>query len=190
MPAAVILALAGCTRPDPAPGRDLNFAAYGILPLKVAHIDIIAEYAPLGGPPYVESAFAVPPDQAIRRWVADRLRAAGGDVDLTIDIKQADVTEEMLPVAGGIGGALTDQQNRQWTAHLGAVFSLRSLVTGQVVATSSFRIKHLRTTPQSADASDIREAQAELIREAMDDFNTMAVKALREDMPRILLPPQ
>jgi len=58
-----------------------------------------------------------------------------------------------------------------------------------VVATSGFRVKHLRTTPESADASDIREAQAELIRKAMDDFNTMATQTLQQDMPRILAPP-
>ncbi len=182
----LIVMLAGCTRPDPQPGVDLNFAAYGILPLKVAHIDVVEDYVPLATPPYIQNSFAVPPDQAIRRWVADRLRADGGEDDLMIDITEADVTEEALPLEGGIVGALTDQQNRQWTAHLSATFSLRSLITGHIVATASFNIKHLRTTSQSASESDIREAQAELIREAMDDFNKMATQTLQQDMPQVL----
>jgi hypothetical protein len=187
---AAFLAVAGCTAtPEPQPGLDLNFAQYGPLPLRVAHIDVIETYQPMSAPPHVELQFTVPPDQAIRRWVADRLRAEGGSVNLTIDITNADVLEEMLPVAGGIGGALTDQQNRQWTAHLAVNINLRSIDTGQLISTTGFRIEHLITTPQSANDKDLREAQARLIREAMEDFNRGMEMTLRQDMAQILMPP-
>ncbi len=183
------LLLVGCAspRPDPQPGAALNYAQYGSLPLRVAHIDVVEEYVPVAGPPHVETQFTVPPDQAIRRWVADRLRAAGGEFNLTIDIVQADVIEQVLPVQGGISGALTDQQNRQWTAHLAVNFNLRSIATGQLVSTTGFHIEHLITTLQSAKPIDIRENQARLIREAMDDFNRGATMTLRQDMPQIML---
>ena len=189
MALAVSLAVAGCTSsPEPQPGLDLNFAQYGPLPLRVAHIDVIETYQPMSAPPHVELQFTVPPDQAIRRWVADRLRAEGGSANLTIEITNADVLEEMLPVAGGIGGALTDQQNRQWTAHLAVNINLRSIDTGQLVSTTGFRIEHLITTPQSASDKDLREAQARLIREAMEDFNRGMEMTLKQDMPQILMP--
>src|SRR5579884_3153969 len=83
----VSLALAGCSSGPPAqPGLDLNFAQYGPLPLRVAHIDVVETYQPMSAPPHVELQFTVPPDQAIRRWVADRLRGEGGSTNLTIDI--------------------------------------------------------------------------------------------------------
>ncbi|HLG88253.1 MAG TPA: hypothetical protein VKZ79_13775, partial [Alphaproteobacteria bacterium] len=99
------------------------------------------------------------------------------------------VLEEMLPVAGGIGGALTDQQNRQWTAHLAVNINLRSIDTGQLISATGFRIEHLITTPQSANDKDLREAQARLIREAMEDFNRGMEMTLKQDMPQIMMPP-
>lgn len=149
---------------------------------------MVQTYVPTSMPPHVEMQFTVPPDQAIRRWVADRLRAGGGAANLTIDITEADVMAEELPVRGGIGGALTDQQNRQWTAHLAANVNLRAIDSGQLMATTGFHIEHFITTPQSATPSDLRAAQARLIREAMDDFNHAMEITLRQDMPQILMP--
>jgi len=189
---ASLLLIGGCRAPVPdvQPGLDLNFADLGPIPLKVAHIDVVEDYAPTRTPPHVELQFTVPPDQAIRRWIADRLRAAAGDADLTIDITEADIVEDKLPVEGGLRGAVIDQQNRQWTAHLAATLSLRSIATGRLIATTGFHIEHLRTTPQSATTGDVREAQAELIREAMADFDHMATLTLHQDMPQILLQPE
>lgn len=187
--AVLSLAAACAPKPDPQPGLDLNFAQYGPLPLRVAHIDVVETYVPMSAPPHVEMQFTVPPDQAIRRWVADRMRAEGGAVNMTIEITAADVLEEMLPVAGGIGGALTDQQNRQWTAHLAVNINLRSIDTGQLIKTTGFHIQHLITTPQSANSTDLREVQARLIRETMDDFNRAMEMTLKEDMPQILIAP-
>jgi hypothetical protein len=184
------LGAAGCApKAEPQPGLDLNFARLGPLPLRVAHIDVAETYQPMSAPPHVELQFAVPPDQAIRRWVADRMRAEGGTANLAIDITDADILEETLPVAGGLGGALTDQQNRQWTAHLAVNITLRSIDTGQIVSTTGFRIEHLITTPQSATPSDLREAQADLIRKAMGDFNRGMEMTLKQDMPQIVEPP-
>lgn len=183
--------LAACSgpKPDPQPGADLNFAVNGQLPLRVAHIDVIEDYVPVNAPPHVEGTFTVPPDQAIRRWVADRLRATGGEFDLTINITNADVIETPLPTEGGLVGAFTNEQNRQWTAHLSANFNLRSAVTGRLVSTTGFHIEHLITTLERQKPIEIRENQARLIREAMNDFDRAATMTLKQDMPQIASAP-
>ena len=156
----------------------------------MAHINIVEEYVPVNAPPYIETTFPVPPNQAIRRWVADRLRPTGGDVDLTIVITQADVTAEQIPVKGGLEGLFRDDQNRKWTAHLAANLILKSIATGQTVTTTGFHIEHLLTTAESATAKDQRKAQAQLMQKAMDDFNHMATLTFRQDMPQILAAPE
>ena len=77
--ALLFLAVACSPKPDPQPGLDLNFASYGPLPLRVAHIDVVETYVPLSAPPHVEMQFTVPPDQAIRRWVSDQGLTPGID---------------------------------------------------------------------------------------------------------------
>ena len=99
----VLLLVSGCSngpgRPQPLP--TLSFAQYGPIRLDVASVEVIDVYRSPQGGDNVEHLFPTPPQAAVRRWVADRIKPVGRDGIVRVTIMDAKVTEQSLNPSGG-----------------------------------------------------------------------------------------
>jgi hypothetical protein len=96
---AVGLALAGCTN-NPPPSSALppvSFADQPPFVLNVARIEIVSKYNAPSTPPHIELTMPVTPENAIRRWVQDRIQPRGTQGTLRVVINDATATEANLP---------------------------------------------------------------------------------------------
>jgi len=105
------LALAACQAPVPAPPiTPIGFAQYAPIAFDVGQVLVENRYAAPMGPPHVEHLAPTPPEQALRRWVADRLRAAGRDGLLRVVVRDARIVEVPLQTTQGLQGRFRTEQ--------------------------------------------------------------------------------
>jgi hypothetical protein len=115
----VTLALAACQAPAPAPTLPpITFGQYGPLTFDVARIVVETPYASPMSPPHVEHLAPTTPEQALRRWVEDRLRAGGRDGTLRVVLKDGRITETKLPVAEGFQGRFRNEQAARYDGRM------------------------------------------------------------------------
>lgn len=113
--AAFALALAACETPVAVQKfPDLTYAHLPPFNLDVAKIEVVAHYRPPMKAPNVDHLVPQPPIKALRRWAADRLKAAGrtGTAQFVIDV--ASVVEAELEKKTGLKAAFTKQQAQRY----------------------------------------------------------------------------
>ena len=99
MVVAVGLSLAACAS-GPPPSSALppvSFADQPPFVLDIARIEIVTNYAAPSSAPHIELTMPVNPENAIRRWVQDRLQPRGTAGTLRVIISDASATETTLP---------------------------------------------------------------------------------------------
>ncbi len=114
----LVLALAGCAGPPPAPQQfpQITFQQFGQIPLRVGSIEVVRAYQPPMAPPNVEHLFPVSPLEMAARWPLERLKAVGGPDRARYTVKRASVIEVQLPQDTGLRAAFTKQQSQRYDA--------------------------------------------------------------------------
>jgi hypothetical protein len=169
--AAAALALAGCQAPAPAPTLPpIGFAQYGPLTFDVARIAVETPYVSPMAPPNVEHLAPTPPEQALRRWVQDRLRAGGSDGLLRVVLKDARITETPLPVAQGLQGRFRNEQASRYDGRMQVELvgeGAGRRVQGYVEAV----VERSTTVPENASPYQRDRALHELVQEMTRELN-------------------
>lgn len=165
------LALAAC-QPTPLPAQEeISFKHYSPIDLDVATVDIVDEYrAPLAKP-NVEHLFSTPPAEAIRIWIADRIRPVGGERRLEVIIRDASVIEVPLPRTEGIKGAFTKDQSERYDAKLEVemrIYGARSALSEASIHVTATRG---RTIAENASVAKREQLFDRITRELMDAMN-------------------
>jgi hypothetical protein len=117
LPVLVLIAvvLAACkSEPPPARLPDMTFANLPKILVDVAEIQIVDEFNPPFAPPNVEHKMPVPPAGAARRWAQDRLVAVGKSGRAVVTIRDAHVSETLLPRSTGVTSSFTTQQGARY----------------------------------------------------------------------------
>lgn len=112
----LFLMLAACNPPDVQKPSAIGFAQYQPIRMDVGSIDVVEEYK--SPPASAESGFPTTPAEAMKAWVADRLRATGSQGRLQVIIKDASVKETKLPRTEGVKGVFTHDQEARYDARL------------------------------------------------------------------------
>jgi hypothetical protein len=190
-PLAVLLLslplLAGCAQ---GPGNvPAGGPAYGALPpivLDVAGIEVVDQYRAPRAKPNVEHLVALAPAQAVRGWVAERLRANGSAGSARVMIKDASIQEVELPRTQGIKGMFTRDQAQRYDARI------QVEVMGQSPRNNFNGFASATVTRSVTVAEDISVAGREavlagLVRQLMDDLNARLDPEIRHDLAAIVL---
>ncbi|WP_207480391.1 hypothetical protein [Arenibaculum pallidiluteum] len=171
--AAVVssLALAACQTPTPAPPiAPLSFAQYGPIAFDVGQVTVENRYvAPLGGE-NVEHLAPTPPEQAVRRWVADRIQSVGRDGTLRVVIHDARIVAVPLRVTQGIQGSFRNEQSTRFDGRMevelvGETGGRR--FQGSTIAT----VERSLTIPENASPYVRDRALNDVVSEMMRDLN-------------------
>lgn len=106
------LALSACSSSSPPVHRlpEMSFLYKPPIRLNIARIEVVSEYSAPAVRPNIEFDMPVSPENAVRRWAQDRLKATGKVGILRIVIKKASATENPLQQDLGFSGMFKKEQ--------------------------------------------------------------------------------
>ncbi|WP_448191725.1 hypothetical protein [Azospirillum sp. sgz301742] len=183
--AAAAAALAACQNAPirPAP-RPIDFSSFGPIVLNAAKIDFVDASRPAGGVVHVEQRASTPPLEAMRRWTAERLQAAGRAGTMRVTVRDASIIEVPLPTTGGVKGYFTNEQAQRYEGRL----EVEVTGEGPVANGGSFRgttkavATHTSTVPENVTLADREATISEISRHLAEEINARLDAGIRKDL--------
>ncbi len=172
--------LASCVTSAPSEKfSELSYGHLGELSLNVETLKIASDFKPSMGGDNVEHLFPTPPEKALWKWAADRLRAQGSAAQARFVIIDASVIETRLEVEGGITGAFTKEQAVRYSGALEAVLEIVDAKGGRK-GFASARVSRSKTLEEGATLNEKERLWFELTEALMSDFNREFEKNIRK----------
>lgn len=180
------VALAGCSGPGPYSPSPKPPAAHPVLTFGLSAIDIVDETAGATTDPGLIGSFSVPPQQAIRRWAAERLQVTGGEPGiLRFRITAAGAVRTPLEKTPGVSGWFTRDQEELVTVVFAAHLEARRNDGGLIAAATS-RAEASRSFVEKIKPPDRRAGLDALIATALASFDRELEARVRAEMPDLL----
>jgi hypothetical protein len=181
------LALGGCESDLPVQKLpELTFSHLPAITLNVVQVSVESEFTVPMTRPHIEHMLPTPPEKAMRRWAADRLRAAGSALSARFLVTDASFTEEELPVQKGIRGAFTVGQSARYEARVAATLEIvddRGFRRGYARADA----RRSRTIPENATLNERDRMWFDLVDDVMKDFDRVMERNIRENLGAFVL---
>jgi len=164
--------LAACSNNPPPPLRlpDMTFAQGAPVKFDVARIEIQVDYKAPAAHPHIEYDMPVSPENAVRNWVRDRLKAVGSNGIMRVVIKNASATETPLSTDQGITGMFKKEQAAQVDEALEVSIQMldeRQFVIAEVTGKSS----RSRTEPEGQKLNERDRLLYDLTYDLVKGFN-------------------
>lgn len=184
---AALALLAACSsdsRPEPI---TLDYSQLGKIYINAQDLRIVnrAKSAPQWSP-YVGHLFEPKLTDAINRWAADRLQAAGQMGHATLIIKDANVTEQSLATSSDFESMFTRQQASKYIGRVEVSLETQSPSDG-TVGMATAHATHAVTLPESPTEEEKYEAYGRLLTSLMTELDRNLDRAIRSHMSRFLL---
>lgn len=152
---AGVLALGSCTQETPVDFPPLTFVRYQPIYLNVSSIEFVNEYKSPMKSPYVEHLMPYSPEEAMRIWVKDRIRAVGSNKILQVIIKDGSVVASELHKDSSWEDFFTVDLDRRYDAKLDV--ELRIYGTESALSEASVHVKSDSSMTLSENASAWRQ---------------------------------
>lgn len=167
-----VLVTGACAQVPPAPVMvDITFAHLPAYQLSVGSVEVESQFtAPLSAP-HAEHKVPQSPETVMRRWVEDRVVAAGGDTFARFVILDATVTEHALETDGSLTAVFTNEQALRYEAIAEGSLEIRSQ-TGSYLGNAAARVTRAITIPENATLNEREKAHFDLVDRLMQNFNT------------------
>jgi len=182
-----VLALGGCTTESPlVEFAGITFHHLPSIKLRVFDIQIDNKVPANVLAPHVAHKFPVPPVNALRRWVEDRLRPTGSRGTARFTILQADAIETKLKIDEGIRATFTKEQSESYLVTVSAsleVFDEKGIRRAFVEAKSDRR----QTVPEDISLTGRRRVWFTIIEKLMAEFNAEMEHNIRHYMTEYAL---
>jgi hypothetical protein len=182
------LGLGGCATP-PARNRfpELTYAHFGQFRLAVARIDVVSDYKSPFKPPNIEQDMPVVPEQAMRRWAADRLVATGAAGHYAqFVIQDASVVDIKLPKTPGLRGVFTTDQSDRYDASFAAKLMIRPEPGYFRSGDAAGWAKRSRTIAEDITLNDRDQVRFDLVDATMNDLNGQLDRQIRANLQQFL----
>lgn len=157
---------------------EITFVNSPSIAIDVQQVEITREYVPRGAKPNVEHLFPVTPNDAVTRWVGDRLVPVGRSRLVRVVVKDASVIEVPLEKTGGIKGWFTTDQAERYDATMEVVVEIRSDVGRDAYA--SARVKRSQTIEEGASPAKRREVWYAMTERLMADLDKELERSMRQ----------
>lgn len=157
---------------------EITFVNSPSIAIDVQRVEIAREYVSRGAKPNVEHLFPVTPNDAVTRWVGDRLVPVGRSRLVRVVVKDASVVEVPLEKTGGIKGWFTTDQAERYDATLEVVLEIRSDIGRDAYA--SARIKRSQTIEEGASPAKRREVWYAMTEKLMADLDRELERSMRQ----------
>jgi hypothetical protein len=178
----ILIVTAGCTSDrEPARLPQIAFASDRPLVLNVASVEVVSAFQASNQPPRVEQRFPIPPEAALKRWAADRLRAGGRTGSARFTIIDAAVSGKKLPTTPGLRGAFTREQAERYDGTAAATLEILDDY-GNRLAVVETRAERTRTVSESARRDEIDRIRFTMIETLMAEFDREMEKAIRQHL--------
>ena len=193
MPGALALAaavtlgavLGGCASQVPAKPPAVSFADRATIDLDVAVIDVIDQYHSPMAKPNVEHLTPNPPEQAVRRWAAERLRAVGNSGSAQVIILDASIVESQLAREQGITAYFTTQQGQRYDGRVEVKIVCQSPTTG-LTGYAQAMASRSSTVPEDISLAGREETWDKLVRGMMEDLDNRLGHAVQDGLGPML----
>ena len=186
---ACLIVVTGCSSQMGAPFEPmtLDYTRLGKINLAVTRVNFFNQ-APKASPDdaYVFQFYKPQIADALFRWDSDRLQAGGGQGEAALEIHEASLHRERLPLKTGISSWFTRQQSERWTAQINADVRVDGAV-GNFFGTATATVTRSITLPEDASLSERENAYRGLINNLMNDFNTQMESTIREHLNAVVI---
>lgn len=189
--AAALLAfvVSACATEGP-PSRtfpELRFTHEPPLVLGAQGPEVESLFEPPLADPHVEHLMPLPPEQAIRTWVADRLKTTGvGENTVRVVIRDASVTETPLEMESGVRGFFTNDQEVRYDARAALTVQLLD-PSGAMRAEATADAWRSRTIAERASLAEREQVWFELVEKLMQDLDTQLSAGIRHYFAPVLV---
>ena len=181
----LLFALCACSGVNPPAPRmpQMTFANLQALQLDVARVEIVSKYQPPAQAPHIEYDMPVSPENAIKRWVQDRLQPVGKSGTLRVTILDAQATDNPLKVDTGVKSLFEKQQVSRVDVSVEVL--LQILDERQfAVAEASAKASRSRTMPEGLKLNERDSILYDLVEATMLEFNTNMDPYMRTSFAR------
>lgn len=176
-----IVGLNACATPPPPQFPELTYTHLPAITLDVAKIEVVSALKKSDAALHIESSMPVTPEQALRNWARDRLRASGVSGVAKVIIENASVTETELTRSEGLKGVFTTEQSQRYDADLKVSIRLES-VPRVSEAFAQAEIKRSQTVPEDVSVNVREQALFELTESVMKDFDPAMAASIRKHL--------
>ncbi|HIJ62238.1 MAG TPA: hypothetical protein HPQ04_06045 [Rhodospirillaceae bacterium] len=183
----LLLGLGACAGVNPPSAKlpQMTFANLQALQIDVARVEVVSKYQPPAQAPHIEYDMPVAPENAIKRWVQDRLQPVGRSGVLRVTILDAQATENPLKTDTGVKSVFEKQQVAR--VDVAVEVSLQILDERQFpVAEASAKASRSRTLPEGMKLNERDSLLYDLVEGTMLEFNTNIDPYIRTSFARWL----
>lgn len=187
--AAACAALAACQSAPVRPAaRAVDFSAFGPIVLNAAKIDVVDASRPAGGAVHVAQRATTPPAEAMRRWAAERLQAAGRTGSVRVTVRDASIVEVPLQTTGGVKGYFTNEQSHRYDGRLEVEITGEAPVSGgSFRGTTKAAATASATVAENATLNDRNATISEVSRRLAEEINARLDAGIRKDLTPMVL---
>ena len=183
----LLVSLSACSAVNPPTPRlpEMTFANLQPLQLDVARVEVVSKYQPPTQAPHIEYDMPVAPENAIKRWVQDRLKPIGRTGVLRVTILDAQATENPLKMDTGVKSVFEKQQ----AARVDVAVEVRLEILDErqfPIAEAAAKAARSRTLPEGLKLNERDTILYELVEGTMLEFNTNIDPYIRTSFARWL----
>jgi len=178
---ACLLGLSACATPPPPQFPELTYTHLPTITLGVAKIEVVSTSKKSDAAPHIEISMPVTPEQTVRNWARDRLRASGVSGVAKVIIENASVTETELARSKGLKGVFTTEQSQRYDANLKVSIRLEG-VPRVSEAFAQAEIKRSQTVPEDVSVNVREQALFDLTENVMKDFDPAMAASIRKHL--------
>ncbi len=167
------LLLAACSSVNPPMQRfpDISFANLPPFQLDLGRVEVVSQYQPPAQAPHIETDMPVSPENALKRWVQDRLKPVGRGGVLRVLIKNAAATETPLKTEQGMKSVFEKQQVAR--VDMAVEVALQILDEHQFVVTEvTGKVERSRTEPEGMKLNERDKLLYDMVDDLIRSFNS------------------
>jgi len=183
--------LAACqSTPARPPARTVDFSSFGPIVLNAAKIDFVDASRPAGGVTHVAQRASTPPAEAMRRWTAERLQAAGRAGSVRVTVRDASIIEVPLKkTTSGVTGYFTNDQAHRYEGRLEVEVAGEAPVSGGGTfrGTTKAVATYMASVAENATLYDREATISEVSRRLAEEINARLDAGIRKDLTTMVV---